>query len=71
MVLINKFHNGNVFNENPLDVDFYKYEKRDCPVCFGTGKLRAMQSAVALNGESIRYKDTMIDCGNCDNGVVG
>ncbi|MBO0961466.1 hypothetical protein J1P26_17305 [Neobacillus sp. MM2021_6] len=36
-----------------------------CPYCFGTGKLKAMQRAMTLNGISIRIDDTEVKCNHC------
>lgn len=37
-----------------------------CHYCFGTGKLKAMQSATINNTTSMRYKDTEVKCKHCN-----
>lgn len=37
-----------------------------CPYCFGSGKLKAMQSAMTYDAGSIRYSDTKIKCSHCN-----
>lgn len=37
-----------------------------CPLCFGSGKLRAMQRVALFGGGSIRGKDTTVKCTHCD-----
>lgn len=37
-----------------------------CPRCFGTGKLKAMQSAMTRFGESVRAADTTVKCNLCN-----
>lgn len=39
---------------------------RSCPCCFGTGKLKAMQSMATYGSGSIRGKDTQIKCSFCN-----
>lgn len=36
-----------------------------CPYCFGTGKLKAMQSAAIYGGGSVRGKDKFVKCEFC------
>lgn len=36
-----------------------------CPYCVGTGKLKAMQSAMTFNGPSVRVHDTKVECSHC------
>lgn len=36
-----------------------------CPFCFGSGKLKEMQSAATFNGASIRCKNTTMPCRHC------
>ena len=37
-----------------------------CPYCLGSGKLKAMQSAMTYDAGSIRAKDTKVKCRNCN-----
>ena len=42
-----------------------------CPYCYGSGKLKAMQSVTTYNGGSIRGKDTTMKCRHCnENGLI-
>lgn len=41
---------------------------RFCPYCFGSGRLKSMQSVATYGGGSIRGKDTQVKCKFC-NGV--
>lgn len=43
------------------ELDKYKF----CPLCYGTGKLKAMQSIVDYKLNSIRGKDTQVKCNHC------
>lgn len=36
-----------------------------CPYCFGSGKLKAMQSLAIIGGGSIRGSDTKVKCKYC------
>ena len=36
-----------------------------CPYCFGTGKLKAMQSAMVYGGKPVRITDTKVKCVYC------
>lgn len=36
-----------------------------CPVCFGSGKVKAMQMANTFNGPSIRVEDVSVTCATC------
>lgn len=36
-----------------------------CPYCLGSGKQKAMQRAMAHNGESVRVADTTVQCNHC------
>lgn len=38
---------------------------KHCPLCFGVGKLKAMQSVATFNSTSIRDRDTEITCNHC------
>lgn len=48
-----------------IKIDISK-EIKICPHCFGSGKIKAMQSAAVINGPSIRYKDTKVKCPYCN-----
>jgi hypothetical protein len=37
-----------------------------CMACLGSGKLPAMQSAMTINGPSVRGKDTEVKCNVCN-----
>lgn len=37
-----------------------------CPYCFGSGRLKAMQSMSTYGGGSIRGKDTQVKCRFCN-----
>lgn len=37
-----------------------------CPYCFGTGRIKAMQSYATYNGMSIRGQDTTVKCTACN-----
>ena len=37
----------------------------NCPMCFGTGKLKAMQNAMTYDGPSVRVEDKTIKCMHC------
>lgn len=37
-----------------------------CPYCFGTGKLKIMQSAAVYNSNSIRVADKKVKCKHCE-----
>ena len=37
-----------------------------CSYCFGSGKLKVMQSAMVNNTTSIRYKDKELKCKYCN-----
>jgi hypothetical protein len=37
-----------------------------CPYCLGSGKLKAMQSAMTYDAGSIRYSDTKVKCSYCN-----
>lgn len=39
---------------------------KPCHHCFGTGKLKAMQSVVTGNGISVRGLDKQIKCKHCN-----
>lgn len=39
---------------------------KPCPYCYGSGKLKAMQSVVTFNGVSIRGKDVTVKCEYCN-----
>lgn len=42
-----------------------------CPFCFGSGKLKAMQSLANFDKGSIRGKDAAVKCKYCDgSGLV-
>ena len=45
--------------------EIYKNIK-PCHYCFGSGKLKAMQSAMMNNTTAIRYKDTTVRCKHCN-----
>lgn len=38
------------------------YFKDICPYCFGTGRLKAMQSYMTYNAGTIRGPDTWVTC---------
>lgn len=42
-----------------------KAELRICPLCGGTGKLKAMQLGINRNGKSQRVHDTEVKCKYC------
>lgn len=48
--------------------NYIEIKSRACPYCFGTGKLKAMQSVAIYGGGSIRGKDAQVKCKFC-NGV--
>jgi hypothetical protein len=37
-----------------------------CMACLGSSKLLAMQSAMTINGPSVRSKDTEVKCDVCN-----
>jgi len=37
-----------------------------CPLCGGTGKLKAMQMAMTYDAGAVRYKDTTTKCSQCN-----
>ena len=37
-----------------------------CPMCFGSGKVKAMQMAAYIGGGSIRVEDTKVECPHCN-----
>ena len=37
-----------------------------CPRCLGSGKLKAMQSAMTYGGKSARATDTTVKCNLCN-----
>lgn len=44
---------------------------KPCPYCFGTGKLKAMQSMATYNAGSVRGKDATVKCTFCKGrGVI-
>jgi RecJ-like exonuclease len=50
---------------NKLEIKINITPSNLCPYCFGTGKLKAMQSAMTLNSKSIRVNDTSVKCNYC------
>ena len=36
-----------------------------CPYCFGSGKLKAMQSVAVCRGVSARSEDIQVECKHC------
>ena len=37
-----------------------------CPYCFGSGKVKAMQSVALFGGGSVRGNDTTVKCTSCN-----
>ncbi len=38
---------------------------KPCPYCFGSGRLKAMQSVAICDGVSVRGKDMQVKCEHC------
>lgn len=54
-----------------IKFDFSLKDINICPYCLGAGKLKAMQSASVIGGESIRVSDTKAKCKYCNgSGVI-
>lgn len=42
------------------------YFKDICPCCFGTGKIKAMQSYMTYDAGSVRWPDIWVTCPICN-----
>lgn len=53
--------------KHSVEIKIDPIDLRDvCPYCFGTGRVKAMQSYATYNGMSIRGPDTTEKCAACN-----
>lgn len=48
-----------------MNINIYTVQAKICPYCLGSGKRKAMQSAISRKWTSIRWEDTEQDCQYC------
>ena len=51
-----------------FEKSFERFINDVCPCCLGSGELKAMQSAIAHDGSTVRTNDTKVEC-NCCKGT--